>query len=95
MSVSKLLTQEDLELRYIDSINTAVALNEEFEGFVVDVKPFQRITEEGEVRKWARAYLWDRRTETVGDIIWSASETFDFRLKNQLESLKELMRKLL
>ena len=95
MSVSKLLTQEDLELRYIDSINTAVALNEEFEGFVVDVKPFQRITEEGEVRKWARAYLWDRRTETVGDIIWSASETSDWKLDIQLKNLGELLEKLL
>ena len=90
MSVSKLLTQEDLELRYIDSINTAVALNEELDGFVVDVKPFQRITEEGEVRKWARAYLWDRRTETVGDIIWSASETSDWKLDIQLKNLGEL-----
>ena len=95
MSVSKLLTQEDLELRYIDSINTAVALNEELDGFVVDVKPFQRITEEGEVRKWARAYLWDRRTATVGDIIWSASETSDWKLDIQLKNLGELLEKLL
>jgi hypothetical protein len=95
MSVSKLLTQEDLELRFIDSINTAVALNEEFEGFVVDVKAFQRITNEGDVRTWARAYLWDRRTETVGDIIWDAHESHDIIMRNQLENLRGLMRKLL
>ena len=94
MSVSKLLTQEDLELRFIDSINTAVALNEEFEGFVLDVKAFQRITPDGELRRWARAYLWDRRTATVGDIIWSASETSDWKLSAQLKNLGELMEKL-